>query len=113
MYEAVQLKRDYCNENEKGYRQRGGAVNAYRKIVDGKKLNDIIELPKAMRAGKVEVIVFPARTEAGSLDVSESPSDELSSDALLGSLHAYADPALAALENSAWERHVKETYGRP
>jgi len=64
-----------------------------------------------MRAGKVELIVLPASIEAGSLAMEESLAEELPPDALMGSLHAYANPALAALENNAWERHVKAKYG--
>jgi len=88
-------------------------MQAYRTIVDGKKLSDIIDLPKAMRTAKVELIILPAPTEESKLDFEESPSVELPSDALLGCLHAYANPALAALENTAWARHAEERFGHP
>jgi hypothetical protein len=81
-------------------------MQAIKQIIDAERLVPIIDLPENMRHTKVEVIVFPAN------DAPETNTgiNLAALDALYGSLHAYANPDLIPLENTAWQAAVEENF---
>lgn len=78
---------------------------AVRKIVEGEKLMTIMDLPKEMQRGQVEVIVLPVSTHV------DNAKSQVNS--MRGFLSAYANPDLIPLEEGAWERHVVEKHANP
>jgi hypothetical protein len=79
---------------------RYGALEAVRKIIDARRLAPIIELPEHMRGSRVELIILALPAETA----------ERESRSMKGALHAYANPALAELEKTAWGSAVAEKY---
>ena len=68
-------------------------MEAIRKIVDSAKLSSVIELPKSMQLGRVEIIVMPL------LDEKHSPK---SAKSMKGVLKNFANPTLVAQEKDVW-----------
>ena len=64
----------------------------------------VMDLPKEMQKGQVEVIAFPVP--------SQESADKTPAKSMRGFLRAYANPDLIPLEEGAWERHVVEKYAR-
>lgn len=81
-------------------------MRAVRKIVDSEKLMTIVDLPKGMRTGKLELIILPTTA----VDTASQKTGDPAS--MLGRLREYANPDLIPLEEGAWERHVAEKYAR-
>ena len=74
-------------------------MQAIRQIVDAERLCPFIDIPAAMRNTKVEIIVLPAPPLS---------ADDAALDALCGSLHEYANPALIPGEKTAWQTAAME-----
>lgn len=75
-----------------------------RKIVSGEKLMTIIDLPKELQKGQVEVIVLPVSLQEN--------KNKLQTKSMRGVLKEYANPDLIPFEEGAWERKVAEKYAR-
>ena len=76
-------------------------MEAYKEIVDAKRLLSVMQIPKSLQKGKVEVIVMP-------LDEEKVRSVRRPA---IGLLKNYANPALIVQEKQAWEIHLKDKYG--
>jgi len=67
-----------------------------RHIIDSDKLLSLFDLPQALRARKVEVIILPT----------SDPIQEIArtsiNDSCYGSLHKYANPDFIDLETGVW-----------
>jgi hypothetical protein len=79
-------------------------MEAVRKIVSADMLKPIIELPWVSKNLQVEVIVIP-------MEKKRLQQREVSVDSLEGCLQNYANPALWAKEQYAWENNIMEKYG--
>ncbi len=79
-------------------------MEAIRTIIDAERLVTVIDLPESMRNREVEVIVLLRADEKKEHD------DRHALRSLKGCLHEFADPALQALEEGAWERAAVEKH---
>jgi hypothetical protein len=79
-------------------------MEAVRKIISADMLKSVIELPWMSKGLQVEVIITPIEKEA-------SQQQKVSVDSLEGCLQNYANPALWAKEQYAWENNIMEKYG--
>jgi hypothetical protein len=78
-----------------------------REILDAELLNPIVNMPEAMKHGKVEVIILPVpRREEDTPSVVKSRSALDAVKRITGCLHQYAVPSLIAGEKNAWRKAV-------
>ena len=80
-----------------------------REIVKPQSNRLVIEIPQEYIGQEIEYIVFPLSKTSNS---SQKSIENDSIESLGGILQKYADPTKRAMEDKAWELHVKEKFNK-
>ncbi|MDR2627293.1 MAG: hypothetical protein LBC40_04590 [Dysgonamonadaceae bacterium] len=78
-------------------------MQAYREIIEAKRLLSIMQIPDIHPTQECEVIVIPLHNKKHKRVAPLKSA--------MGILKEYANPALVAQEKKAWEIHLQEKYG--